>query len=193
MSPLWASFRSFFICGLGLRVGLGDHGPGFSPPESQLMKESLALADPHLDLILCFQVMAQEFSVPERLRIAQQVGFFPKVLADGLESVLRQGGRPPHPLSFLEPGEAVILETVDPVLDGAGALPQKSGDIIRTHTGTGEENAVESMVVARFFGSLDFVLDGQPHDVRIRDFQSLHDGLLSEPIIAKSINMRNYL
>jgi hypothetical protein len=87
----------------------------------------------------------------------------------------------------------VILETVDPILDGPGALSQKSRDIIRTHAGTGEEHTVEPVVIAGFFGPLDFVLDGEPHDVGIRDFQTTHDGLLSESIIAQFANMRNYL
>ena len=43
------------MCGHGLRVGLGDQGPGFPSPESQLVEDPLALADPHLDLILCFK------------------------------------------------------------------------------------------------------------------------------------------
>jgi hypothetical protein len=82
---------------------------------------------------------------------------------------------------------------VDPVLDGSGALPQKRGDIIGTHAGTGEEHTVKAVIVARFFRALDLVLNGEPHDVRIRDFQSTHDGLLTETIIPEFIIMRNYL
>jgi hypothetical protein len=68
---------------------MGDQGPGLSPPEAQLVEESLALADARLDLIPGFQMMAQEFTIPEGLGIAQKTRLFPEVLAKGLERVPR--------------------------------------------------------------------------------------------------------
>jgi hypothetical protein len=52
---------------------------------------------------------------------------------------------------------------------------------------------MEPMVIAGFFGPLDLILDGESHDVSIRDIQTTHDGLLSEVIISKITIMRNYL
>jgi len=40
---------------------------------------------------------------------------------------------------------------------------------------------------------VDLILDGESHDVSIRDIQTTHDGLLSEVIISKITIMRNYL
>lgn len=58
-SFLRASLRSFFICGFGLGIGLGDQrAAGVSLSESQVMEYSLALTDAHVDLITGFQVMA---------------------------------------------------------------------------------------------------------------------------------------
>jgi hypothetical protein len=52
---------------------------------------------------------------------------------------------------------------------------------------------LEPMVIAKFLGPLDFILDGNPHDVGICDFQTTHDGLLAESTIPELIIMRNYL
>jgi hypothetical protein len=84
----------------------------------------------------------------------------------------------------LEPGEAMILETMDPVLDRPRALTQKYRNVIGAHTGASEKHAVEPMVIAGLLGSLDFVLECESHDIRIRNFQPSHDDLLSEPIIS---------
>ncbi|MDP2858802.1 MAG: hypothetical protein Q8P50_12610 [Bacillota bacterium] len=64
----------------------------------------------------------------------------------------------------------MTLETMDPVLDGPRTLPQEGGDFIGTHAGTGKKHAVETMVITRLLGSLDFILDRNPHELRIRDF-----------------------
>jgi len=89
MSILRADFRSFFICGFRLGVGLSDQGPGFAPTESELVEKPLALADADVDLIEGLQAMTQEFSAPERLGISYKSRLLPKILADGLESAFR--------------------------------------------------------------------------------------------------------
>lgn len=82
---------------------------------------------------------------------------------------------------------------MDPILDCSRALPQESGDVVRAHAGAGKKNAVEPLVIAGFSRPLDFVLDGDPDDIRIRDFQTTHDGLLSESVISETVIMRNYM
>jgi hypothetical protein len=87
----------------------------------------------------------------------------------------------------------MILETMNPVLNRPRALAQKNGDVIGAHAGTGEKHTVEPMVIAGFFGPLDLILDGESHDVSIRDIQTTHDGLLSEAIISEITIMRKYI
>jgi len=61
----------------------------------------------------------------------------------------RPGGRSPikpkafpASLAFQEPGEAIVLETMDPILNRPRALPQKGRDVIGAHAGTGEKHTV---------------------------------------------------
>jgi len=157
------------------------------------MEEPLALPDSHIDLVAGFQVMAQEFSIPDVLGITQEPGLPSKILADDLQGLSGQSRRPSGSLAFLEPGEAVVLETVDPVLDRPSALPQKACNVVGAQTGTGQKYPVKPMVIAGFFRPLNLILDGQSHDVRIRNFQASHDGLLSEVILSEITKMRNYL
>jgi hypothetical protein len=82
---------------------------------------------------------------------------------------------------------------MDPVLNRPRALSQKGRDVIGAHPGTSEKHTMEPMVIAGFFGPLDLILEGESHDVSIRDIQTTHDGLLSEVIISKITIMRNYL
>jgi hypothetical protein len=184
MSSLRASFRSFFIYGFRLRVGLGDQGSGFTPPKTQMMKKPLALADADVDLVAGLQMMTQESAVPKRLGISQNLRIPTEILADGLEDIFRKSRWAARPFSLFEAGEAALLEVTDPILDGSRAVPQESRNLVRTHAGAGEKDAVEPMVIAGLFRPLNFVLDGDPDDIRIRDLQTTHDVLLSESIIS---------
>jgi hypothetical protein len=152
-----------------------------------MVEKPLALADADVDLKTGFQVMTQESAVPECLGISHTPRLLPQILTDGFEDVFRQSRRSTGPFSLFEAGEAVFLEVTDPILDGSRAVSQESGDLIRAHAGTGEKDTVEPMIIAGFFRPLNFILDGDPDDVRICDFQTLHDGLLLEPSYQKSL------
>jgi hypothetical protein len=56
-----------------------------------------------------------------------------------------------------------------------------------------QQNTMETMIIPRFFGSLNLLLNRYFHNGRILDLEFTHGILLSASTIAERINMRNYL
>jgi hypothetical protein len=55
------------------------------------------------------------------------------------------------------------------------------------------QNTMESMIIPRFFRSLNLLLNRYFHNGRILNLKFTHGALLSAFTIAERINMRNYL
>ena len=76
--------------------------------------------------------------------------------------------------SLFQARESDLLELLDPVLDRAGTLPEKFGHLIGAKAVEDEQNPVKSVVIACFFGSCDFLLDGNSHDLSILNLEFAH-------------------
>jgi hypothetical protein len=148
-------------------------------PEPELMEKPLALPDSETDPFFLLKMMADEFSIPEVLGVAQCTWRATQVFSKSPKDLLIQDARTTGAQALFEPCEAAFLETAHPVLDRARAVSQHVGNLIAAESVTDEQNAVEPVVVARLFRAHDLLLNGNLVDVSMFDFQSLHGTLLS--------------
>jgi hypothetical protein len=98
-SVLFARRHSFFISPLGFRISLRDHRSRLSPPKVEVMKKPSALPNSDVHPIVGSQMVAEQFSIPQILRIPQFRGeksrSFPKAaLVFSTSEARRQGARP---------------------------------------------------------------------------------------------------
>jgi hypothetical protein len=63
---------------------------------------------------------------------------------------------------------------MNPALDGGGMLAKPVGDIIATMTVPNEQHAVQPMVVTRFIGTTDLLLERNSHGFRISNLECFH-------------------
>src|SRR3990172_4193533 len=189
-SSLRARRRGFFRCPLLFGIGLGDQGPGLAPPEAELTEQALTLPDPQAKAVRLAQMVAEELAIPEVLAVPQVAGPAPKVPRDASSRGRVHPGRTPPPRSFLQAGEAALLETAHPVLDAARAVSQDPGRFMATEPPRHQQHAVQAVVIAGFLRPHNLLLQRDPHQVRIGNFQSAHGRLLPAHSIAESGNMR---
>ena len=67
------------------------------------------------------------------------------------------------------------FESRHPALHRSPIFPKPVGDLLAAVAVGDQQQPVQPMVVPRLIGSSDFLLDGQAHDVGIRNFQFSHD------------------
>jgi len=166
---------SFFICLLGLHVRLGNHWAGFSPAKAQLMKEILALPNLQFNIELFLQVMTQEFTVPQVLRIPE----FPREAAQ----VLRQNGLVPRQKPGIPSNSSGITQAIDarfiitlnPVLNCSRAIAKKRNNICACPSITNEQYAMKPMLEPGFICAMDFIFDDCSRFLWIANGNSSHN------------------
>ena len=193
MSSFLARRRSFFICRLRAGIGMRDDTTRLAAPESELSKKPLALPDSEMDSFFLPKMMAEEFSIPDVLVIAKSTRRTTQVFSKRFERRVIEDARTPGAQALLKSCEPALLEAANPVLDRARTVPQHLTDFVAVESVTDEQNAVETVVVARFFRPHDLLLNRDLVDVSMLDFQSAHGTLLSAYKIAEGETMRKYL
>jgi hypothetical protein len=153
----------------------------------------LALPDPKIDLIGFTQMMTQELPIPQILAVFQLPRRTAQVFLklSSHSHVQRRG--PSGSFSFLERGKPSLLKPLYPVLNGSPTVSEQFSDISTAIPVGHHQDPMKTMIVTGLFGSLDLLLDGDPHDIRIFDLQSLHSFLRRFCKITKRKMMRNYL
>jgi len=104
---------------------MGNDRTRFSPPESQLRKQSLALANSNMHLILFRQMMAQELSIPESLTVLKLSWRLTQVPLQLPPNDSIQSRRPTWTGDFLKTTETVLLKALYPVLHRASTVPEQ--------------------------------------------------------------------
>src|SRR5208283_3783188 len=110
------SFRAahstrFFICPLGFRVGFGDDRSGLAPPKAHLPEHPLTLAHSQMEAEGALDMVAEQFAVPESLKVAQRTRRGAQVPSNALAHRRIQGARTPWTRSFLQSGKSALLKT----------------------------------------------------------------------------------
>jgi hypothetical protein len=144
------------------------------------VKQALALPDPKINIVGLLEMMTEELPIPEVLIISEFQGAATQIPANGLQLPFSQDGRPPTAGRLLQPCKTTVVEPPNPVLDGARTLVKELCHFITVQPAADEQQPMESMIVTGVLGSRDFLLDGDPHDLRIRDLQFAHGPLLGQ-------------
>jgi hypothetical protein len=82
---------------------------------------------------------------------------------------LGQTARTARAITFGEPGQPLLIEPPDPVLDGPRGITEHSADFGGGHSLSDEQEPVEAVVVPRLIGATNFILEGEDHVLGIRD------------------------
>src|SRR4029077_14793973 len=166
--------RSFFKRRDLARIGLGDLGSGLAQPEPHVAEDALALTHPQRHPVAQAQMHREQLAVPqmtgmtERLRIASQVTPQRGPLLGA------QCARPTRTHPVAQACEAMGFEACHPALHRSSIFPKQVGALRATVPASDKQQPVQPMVVPRLIGSREFLLDGQSHDVGIRNFQFSH-------------------
>ena len=168
--PARMSLCSFFICPLGLGVGMGDQGSRLSSAKPELAKEPLAL--PH------FQVHAEAtfHKAGERLAIPDPFSshrcFF-RALAQGGSDFgqlpLIQPAGTPRPITFRQAREPVVFKTSNPVLHSSWRIAEGSGNLRARHAMSYKKNSVQTMVIPTLVRAADFIVQSGDHGFWVGD------------------------
>jgi hypothetical protein len=137
--------------------------------------------------------MTEKLSIPEILTIAQLGRRPTKILSKSLAESFIEAGWPSRSWCLLQSRKPTLLKTTHPVLDGPRALAKKLPHFRTTETAADQKNPMKPVVIPGLFGSQDLILDCEPNDFWILDFQPAHRSLLSITMIPEGSNMRNYL
>ena len=57
-----------------------------------------------------------------------------------------------------------------PIFNGARGVAQRAGSLSTAQALSDQQHAVEAVIVARLLGATDFILKGEDHCLRIRNF-----------------------
>jgi len=137
--------------------------------------------------------MTEKLSVPKVLTIAQLKRRPAKILPKSLAHSCIQPSWTSRSWRLLQPRKPALFKTTHPVLDGPGALTKKLPHFRTTESTADQKNPMKTVVIPGLLGSQDLVLDCEPNDFCILDFQLAHRSLLSITMISEGNNMRNYL
>jgi hypothetical protein len=138
-------------------------------------------------------MMTEQFPIPQILRVAELGRRTAQIASDGLLHRFTWSRGTSWSCAFLQAGKAAVLEAADPVLHRTDAVAEKLCHLGAAESMAYQENPMEAVIIPGFLRPQDLVLQRQPHDVRIADFQFAHGSLLSKTIVPKESIIRNYL
>jgi hypothetical protein len=124
--------------------------------------------------------MAQQFPIPQILGIAQIHRGETKIEAYQPLCLFFQRTWTTRTLPLLKPSKTAAFKPPNPILDRAMAMTEKVRHLPTTEARTNQKNPVQAMIITRFLGPHDLVLQRQSHDFGIFNLQFLHGPLLSE-------------
>ena len=154
--------------GLRARVSLSHFGARFAKAESQLAKEPLALASLQAYLQLLLQETRERFAIPNaaagQARLRRSL---PKSHLHPGPLRRTQTRRPACALAFGQTSKARGFEAMHPILDGARRVAQRAGRLSTAQALRDQQHAVETVIITRFIGPTDFILQSQDHCLRI--------------------------
>jgi hypothetical protein len=188
-----ANRRSFFIFPLRFRVGSGDEGSWFALAKSQPVEQSLTLTHANSYPVGIGQMVAEELSVPQVLRVFELSRRPTKIFAHRFSQGFIHGRGTARTRLLLQTSKTALFKTAYPGLNSTGAVTKQLGHLVATESSADHENPMEPMVISRFIGPKNFILNRNPHNFCISDFQFAHRYLLSAHSIAERHQMRNYL
>jgi hypothetical protein len=141
------------------------------------MKQPLALSYSQNHLLSLGDVVRQELPIPKILRIPELTRRFSKIPIHDFQSFGSQPLRTPWPFLVLQATETSCFETPDPPLDGRRIMTELLAYFITGHALGNKQDPVQTVIISRFFGTKDFVPQGDFHNLSIANLQTSHLGI----------------
>jgi hypothetical protein len=164
----------FFICPLERRVSLGNNWTWFTPTKTKRSEKTLTLTHAQSHVVLDGQVVGEQFSIPKILLISKISRQLAKVFINLAIYPFVNCGRSSLSLFIFQTGKTALLETFDPILNGARTVSQKIRYFVTGLACTYQQHAMQSVIVARFFCTNNFLLKSYFHDFGILYFKLAH-------------------
>lgn len=162
--------------------------PGLAQAETQLPKESLALAHPQVYLEALFDKGGQGLAIPEMSTQPINLRRLPQCAADRQKLGLIEGWWPPRAFGFCQACEASLYKLFNPILHGSGGVTEAVRDLGASQALRHQENHVQPMIITGFMRTTNLRLE--THDDRFCLGYGQRFHVLTIP---KYGNMRNYL
>lgn len=139
-------------------------------------------------------MLGKQLAIPKAPRQAEGVRALAEVPLQRLPLPRRQRPRTTGPLALPQSVKAALLKSLDPALHSAPVLAEQLGHLPAALPRRDQQQAMQSVVVPGFLGTLNFLLDGDAHHVGVGNLKFSHCGD-SHGLVADSITsiMRHYL
>ncbi len=143
---------------LPLGIGFGDQWSSQPITSVHQAEQPLALAHTHLHAVALPHTCGKTFSIPKvgvhlrsQRRLSNQAAHFLQLLS-------RESGRTPGMVALGETGQALQVKASHPIDHGAWGVSKESGNPLATQTGSDEQDAVQSVIIASVLMTIDFLL-----------------------------------
>ena len=155
---------------------MGDLWPWPPESESQLSEDGLTLSNPQADGPLLLDIFGKGLSIPG---IGAQAAFHrtsPKRILDHLQLFTAEPWWSSGSLRIGKTGQSLLFETIHPVGDSPGGICKQRCDLGATNSLRDQQHPMQAVIVARFIGATDLILQGQDDSLRFSDMDSFHSG-----------------
>jgi len=164
----------FFVLSLAGRICSSNNRARFDQAKLPLAKKPSTLPGSQVQAILPFDMRCQGLPVPKiSLQTEIRWPFAQRLLQ--VQHLLRtQPARTSRALPFLQPCQSLLLKPAHPIFNGPRSITQQLGDLTAIHTLSNKQDAVQTVVIAGFGVSSDFILQTQYYHRSIRNRQWFH-------------------
>ena len=159
-----------------------NQGSRLAEAKVELTEQTLALTHPEWDAVLSFDQRRQGLAVPE-IDIHARVGWLLSQNAlHFLNLLFRQARRATGALSFVQARQSPLLKAMNPIFDGPRRVTKEATNLWTGHSLRDQQDAMQPMVITRFFRSLNLLLQSSDHRGSLGYGQWSHDS--SKPHLA---------
>ena len=140
------------------RIRARQHRPGFAKPEIQVPEQTLALSHAQLNPITFVDPGRQRLAIPQVHAHAGVARLGSQHAVDFLDLLWVQATRTPRSFTLHQTTQTPLLKTMHPVLHRTRSITQQTRHFWARHTLSNQQHAVQTVIVARFLGTLDLLL-----------------------------------
>ena len=139
-------------------------------------------------MIALLKPTAQSFAIPEVSAQPRLPRGTAQNSIHGFHLFLAEASRSSRSFSLPQPGQTLFFKAPDPILYGPRRISQQLGYLRAGHALSHQQHSVKAMIIARFLGATNFILEPQYDRSRVGNLEWSHSSMRS-----RWVNMRNYL
>ena len=129
-------------------IGGGNFWSRLPESEFQATEQSLATANRKLDVEFRLEPLAQSRAIPKIGLESHRSRSVSQDQIDPLELWTCQLSWASASFTFLQTGQAAILESVDPILHRSGRVAQELGHLVTTKTFGDQQDSMKTVIIA---------------------------------------------